>query len=648
MDSAWASLYRDIQITSQKQKWTSYHACRADTAKKVVLKMICLSDLNAKESDTMAWAYSQLESLSNTYVVKCSVTHYVPGDSLLLESPLEDGCNLAEHIKHNCVSCGTVGEEILWSVLLQMSMCLAYLHTPTGKGVILHRNLTPANVLVLADTSIKLCDIWLGPASSGSDNNETVSFQAPELQSLGSFSAKADIYSLGCIVVGFCMYGSQFKDKPTSSALESRGYTSIFAALILACLDLDPGKRPTAWDIVEQSAIVSEVRAIKFYAHTATNRIDDVQTPSTITHSDAKTSLMLAAEKGSLVGVQTLLYEAGAVWTGPRELPGTEIITATAASLSLLHGHKECFKVLIKLEVGLAGLTPLMLYATGIVDLPSERTALDALLSTHCGAQCMGVSALMIAAMYNNHSLFPLLRKEFLLLDSHGRSALVYLKDAEIETRKALLQIADEEGAQIHPISRQLILDGEIDAALIDDSDDLWALDCTGWCPLLYAASFNNLYALRYILSCEKQHPSNNILEAALSIARISRESDNILNELVAYLDKHTITVKTRRRYGDVTPIKTELMHAAARGDEAEVRKYIHQIGKNASGLDGGTALICAAVGGHVSCCQLLYRELGMLDKYGRTALDYAKEAGHSDCVYCLRHEYHLSKNEDQ
>ena len=89
-------------------------------------------------------------------------------------------------------------------------------------------------------------------------------------------------------------------------------------------------------------------------------------------------------------------------------------------------------------------------------------------------------------------------------------------------------------------------------------------------------------------------------------------------------------------------------MHAATKGNIAEVRKYIHQVGKNAASLEGGTALICAAAGGHAECCRLLYREMGMQDKHGRTALDHAREGGHLECMRLLRHECNLSKNEGQ
>ncbi|EFO64614.1 Kinase, NEK [Giardia lamblia P15] len=645
MRDAWAHLYNDMHTVSQKRRWTSYYAYRADSTRKVILKRIDLSNLETRGSNTLAWAYSQLKGLSNSYVVRCSVAHYTPGDSLLLESSFEEGCNLIDYIRHNCASCEPVSEETLWPILFQISVGLAYLHTPAGKGVILHRNLTPANVLVVANGAVKISDIWLGPLFS---DDEPIMFRAPELQSSSNFSAKADVYSMGRIIAEFCTRGPSSVKAITRSVLESHGYTSAFATLLLACLDPDSGKRPMAWNVAEQSAVIRELRATKFYAHITASSSEETQIELPSMFTDSKTSLMLAAERGSLVGVQTLLYEAGVVWSGPRELPGTEVITATATSLSLLNGHKDCFKLLAKLEVGLAGVTPLMLYATGIVDLPSNPITLEATVAAYCGATCMGITALMIASMCNIPALFSLLRKELLLLDSYGRSALVYLRDAEKDTCAALLHIADEDGAQVHPLSKELILDEELNTELVSTSDDLWGQDHFGWCPLLYAISFNCVCGMRCILSHTKEPPPNSILETALHIVLASQNSDEVLSELVAYLDKYRITLRARRRYGDVTLIKTELMHAAAKGNKTEVRKYIHQLGKNVANLEGGTALICAASGGHVECCQLLYRELGMKDRHGRTALDHAKEGGHSDCMWVLRHEFSLLKNESQ
>lgn len=84
----------------------------------------------------------------------------------------------------------------------------------------------------------------------------------------------------------------------------------------------------------------------------------------------------------------------------------------------------------------------------------------------------------------------------------------------------------------------------------------------------------------------------------------------------------------------DITS-ETLLMKAAAAGDVQSVRKLIYQAG-SANNL-GKTAMMYAAEGGHLECVRaLMLKEARMQDDEGRTALFYASWHGHTEIVRLL------------
>ena len=82
----------------------------------------------------------------------------------------------------------------------------------------------------------------------------------------------------------------------------------------------------------------------------------------------------------------------------------------------------------------------------------------------------------------------------------------------------------------------------------------------------------------------------------------------------------------------------TDLIVAAVCGDANGVKRHIDQAGQKAA--DGATALIYAAVEGHLECVKILAPlEKGMDDEDEETALMYAAMMGHLECVKFLAPE---------
>jgi len=140
---------------------------------------------------------------------------------------------------------------------------------------IVHRDLKPQNVLITANGRGKIADMGLAKrlnisegtsfethvAGGPSANNAagTSGWQAPERLSQGRQSRSVDVFSLGCLMYYALTGGSHpFGDRleRDSNVLANRfdisklEYFPEAEALVRACIDADPAKRPVAKDVL--------------------------------------------------------------------------------------------------------------------------------------------------------------------------------------------------------------------------------------------------------------------------------------------------------------------------------------------------------------------------------------------------------------
>ena len=130
---------------------------------------------------------------------------------------------------------------------LQFCSAVQYLHV----AKIYHRDLKPQNILVFSDQEVKLADFGTAKEMSAEDELKTFTgtpgYLAPEVTREGNvYTGKVDIYSIGVILYNLLMT----QDRP-----RQQGYVYLEAdldgphsndlkLLALACLDVDPTKRP--------------------------------------------------------------------------------------------------------------------------------------------------------------------------------------------------------------------------------------------------------------------------------------------------------------------------------------------------------------------------------------------------------------------
>jgi serine/threonine-protein kinase len=176
--------------------------------------------------------------------------------SLFIVMRLIDGPSLRSIIAEN----GRLAEVVVIEIARQIAVALAAAH---GSGLI-HRDVKPGNILIDRDGAAHLTDFGTVKALGGSDQLTrsgtifgTAAYLAPEQATGGHIDARTDIYALGVV-----MYEALSGEPPFSGddpvavsyrhahepapALSQRlgGIQPELEALVMACLEKDPARRP--------------------------------------------------------------------------------------------------------------------------------------------------------------------------------------------------------------------------------------------------------------------------------------------------------------------------------------------------------------------------------------------------------------------
>ena len=161
---------------------------------------------------------------------------------------------------------GPVPLQTALGVLLSTALGLKAMHT---QGIV-HRDLTPANIMMAKDGALKITDFGLIGHSGGKTSLPmgTTKYMAPEMFTGAPVDARADLYSLGMIayemLVGPEKYGEAFRDvlrdekaqqvrwmhwhsnptlKPTPLRDLQPGVPPLVAKIIERMMDKDPTRR---------------------------------------------------------------------------------------------------------------------------------------------------------------------------------------------------------------------------------------------------------------------------------------------------------------------------------------------------------------------------------------------------------------------
>ena len=190
------------------------------------------------------------------------------GKSLYIVMELVEGATLLDHLNSLAEKGQTMPEARIWSIFTQMCLALRYIHKEKH---VVHRDLTPSNVMITAEGVVKLADFGLAKQRMGTNSVMdsvvgTVLYQCPEIIQHETYGEKADIWSLGCILYQTAMLHPPFEGSNplvvATNIVEGnykpiRGpFEPLLVDVVSKLLSVDPQVRP---DIDAVSSLISPV-----------------------------------------------------------------------------------------------------------------------------------------------------------------------------------------------------------------------------------------------------------------------------------------------------------------------------------------------------------------------------------------------------
>ena len=152
-----------------------------------------LFKLTKEEIENYNEIINTISKINNKYIIKYYDT-YEDNNSFNVVMEYVSNCNLKKFIKN--YKNQLISENIIKKIIIQICEGLKALH----KNGIIHRDLTPENILIDDDNNIKICDFGF---SKKTEYSKTIigkhRYLAPEMEKNEKYNNKIDIYSLGCI-----------------------------------------------------------------------------------------------------------------------------------------------------------------------------------------------------------------------------------------------------------------------------------------------------------------------------------------------------------------------------------------------------------------------------------------------------------------
>ncbi|MBL8924417.1 MAG: serine/threonine protein kinase [Myxococcaceae bacterium] len=225
--------YRLLGVLGEGATATVFLAQHEETGERVVLKH--LHPYLAMDQTFLErfWAEAAVaRRLRHPNLVAVRESFEDEGDQFLVMEWV-DGPSLREVLTR-----GRLHASLALQVVSEVLVGLVQLHRAAEKGApdgLLHRDISPENVLLAATGEVKLTDLGLSAARAGREGKP--GYLAPELLEGGSASVKSDVFAVG-VVLREAMTGAREGDAATGEpALD---------ALLAQVLAREAGLRPSA------------------------------------------------------------------------------------------------------------------------------------------------------------------------------------------------------------------------------------------------------------------------------------------------------------------------------------------------------------------------------------------------------------------
>ena len=249
-----------------------YIVKRKENQKIYAMKRVKLINLGEKEKQNSFNEVRLLASFSHPNIIGYKEAFFDEKSSTLnIVMEYADDGDLSTKIKDNIKKHVQFEESTIWSILIQILEGLNYLH----KSRIIHRDLKSANIFLTKKGIVKIGDLnvsIIAKKNLAVTQTGTPYYAAPEIWEHESYNNKCDLWSVGCITYEMACLRVPFRGTSIHQLYINikKGkyeeipniYSNDLKNIIRLILCLDPSKRPSAEELLNNDIIKRKIKEI--------------------------------------------------------------------------------------------------------------------------------------------------------------------------------------------------------------------------------------------------------------------------------------------------------------------------------------------------------------------------------------------------
>ena len=235
---------------------------RRKDMKTYALKKVKIQPLNEKERQNALNEVRLLASINHPNIISYKEAFLDEDKCLCLVMEYADGGDLYQRILEYQQKGRYMSESFIWSVAAQLCQALSHLHSLN----ILHRDIKSANVFMSSDGAVKLGDLNVSKvAKDGLLRTQTGTpyYASPEVWRDMPYDGRSDVWSLGCVLYEAAALKPPFRAEDMQGLYRKvvkgeypripRGFSNDLAAFLDLMLQVDPARRPTSTQLLQNS-----------------------------------------------------------------------------------------------------------------------------------------------------------------------------------------------------------------------------------------------------------------------------------------------------------------------------------------------------------------------------------------------------------
>jgi serine/threonine protein kinase len=236
------------------------------------MKEINIKTMNQKEREDAVNEVRVLASIRHPNIIGY-FDAFFEKDKLYIITEYAKFGDLHDKLKRRKQKRKTLSEDAIWTYFIQIVEGTKALHS---NGV-LHRDLKSPNIFLSSEAKVKLGDLGVAKQLRVGEKFTrtqigTPYYISPEIWKKQSYNAKSDVWSIGCLLYEMATLNHPFDGndqnqlarnvcKGTYPAISS-SYSESMSAMIKKLLQVDPYKRPTCEEILQDPIISSRMHLL--------------------------------------------------------------------------------------------------------------------------------------------------------------------------------------------------------------------------------------------------------------------------------------------------------------------------------------------------------------------------------------------------